>query len=203
MGQDDRFNDRFNRLKGLRPVFKEPGKELSEKVNESVKAEVEKIRLELEGKAEERIKAILSEREALTKREKADKIAEAINAAKSIKDDKERMHSVITETGEVEIHPVVTAEKGNVHDLGIDCPTCKGHVHKDVEDKSGLVYRCTKDGCGFEAVVVRKDADFKCNNCSMPIKKPEKPEDMDGCPFCKSKKAFRHDWSKVWGVVKK
>lgn len=179
-----------------KPIWKKPDEELEIKVDAKVKSEIEKIKAELEAKADERIKAILTEKEERTKKEKADKIQEAINTAKSIKEDKDK---------DKDKDNVATVEKGkeNVHDIGkgIDCPTCHaGHVHKVETDKSGLVYRCHGDKCGFEAVLVPKTADFKCNGCGMAIKKPEKPEDLDGCPFCGSRKAVRHDWSKLWGL---
>lgn len=181
----------------IKPVWKKPDEELEAKVSDQVRSEIEKIKTELESKADERIKAILKEKEESTRKEKADKIQEAINAAKSIKEDKEKGKEGTVATVEQ------SGDKGHNHD-DILCPTCKGgHVHKATDDKSGLVYKCTKDGCGFVSVMVRKDSDYKCNGCGAPIKKPEKPEDMDGCPFCGGTKAVKHDWSKVWGVVKK
>ena len=185
----------MKRRNSMKPVFKEPKKELTEKVNESVRLEIEKVKAEIEAKADERIKVILLEREEKTKKEKAEKIQEAVNAAKYIKDDSDKSKEGIVAT--------VEEAKHDHKDDGISCPGCKrGHVHK-ADDKSGLVYRCTKDGCGYEAIMVAKQADYKCNNCSMPIKKPEKPEDIDGCPFCGSTKAVRFDWQKLWNVKKK
>jgi len=86
-------------------------------------------------------------------------------------------------------------------DDGISCPTCHtGHVHKVEADKTGLVYKCNGDSCGFEAVLVPKNSDYQCKTCSMPIRKPESDElalDMS-CPFCKSRRAVKFNWSNLW-----
>jgi hypothetical protein len=90
------------------------------------------------------------------------------------------------------------------------CPNCHiegrtGHIHRVETDKSGLIYRCNDGKCGFEAVLVPKNSDYKCSNCNAPIKKPEKEEharDMKGCPFCHGTKAIKFDWSKLWSIKK-
>jgi len=178
----------------MKPNFKKPSGDLEK----NVKVEFEKIKAELDAKADERVRAILQEREEKTKKERADKIAEAMDAAKKIAE------SSSSSSGTVSIGP--EQAKHNHKDDEIACPTCKGgHIHK-VDDKNGLIYKCTKDGCGFEAILVDTRSDFKCNNCGAPIKKPEDPtkeKEMEGCPFCKSKKAVRHNWGKLWGVVNK
>jgi len=181
----------------VRPVFKEPKKELEAKVNENVKLVMEKFKQELEAKADERINAILKEREEKSRKEKAEKIQEAVNVAKSIKEDKNKEGKDNKEGGVTGVATVEQVEHEHKNDE-ISCPTCKGHVHKAEGDKTGLVYKCTKDGCGFVSVMVDKRSDYKCNNCSMPIKKPEKPENVDGCPFCGGTKAIRFDWGKLW-----
>jgi predicted RNA-binding Zn-ribbon protein involved in translation (DUF1610 family)/DNA-directed RNA polymerase subunit RPC12/RpoP len=201
------------------PVFKEPEKEFDIKLDNKVdaklsamlekikvdaetkaKLEIEKIRSELDSKTDEKIKIALQEKEEKTKKEKADRIAEAVSTAKTIAGG--------MGSGK-EIDKIATVEQvkdNHTHD-GISCPTCKGgHVHKVESDKSGLVYKCHGDKCGFEAVLVPMTADFKCNGCGAPIKKPDDPvkeKEMEGCPFCKSKKAFKFDWGKLWKVNEK
>jgi Zn finger protein HypA/HybF involved in hydrogenase expression len=185
----------------MKPNFKKPSGDLEK----NVKVEFEKIKAELDAKADERVRAILQEREEKTKKERADKIAEAMDAAKKIAESSSSSSSSssFSSSGTVAIGP--EQAKHDHKDDEIACPTCKSHVHK-VDDKNGLIYKCTKDGCGFEAIMVDKRSDFKCNNCGAPIKKPEDPtkeKEMEGCPFCKSKKAVRHNWGKLWGVVNK
>lgn len=196
----------------MRPVFREEKKEfeakVSNQVSSQVKTEVERIRLEIEAKTDARINAILHEKEEKAKKSKADKISEAIDAAKKVAGETGVGISVNVSGSGSGSGSIATVEQdkgkdNHGHSDVIDCPTCKSHVHKVEEDKSGMVYKCTKEGCGFVSVMVRKDSDYKCNNCSMPIKKPEDSAKMEGCPFCKGTKAVKHDWSKVWGVVKK
>lgn len=172
-----------------KPIFKRPEDEISNRVEEKVKGELDnRIRTEVD----KRVTDILKEKEDKEKTDKASKIAKAVDAAKALK-------------GESDFEKDKAAAVAEKADML--CPTChQGHVHKVETDKSGLVYKCHGDKCGFEAVMVSKDADYKCVGCGAPIKKPEKEEyakEMDGCPFCKGKKAIKFDWSKVWNVTKK
>ena len=167
----------------MKPVFKKPGAEIDTKL----KSEIDKVRVEIEAKAraetDERIKTILKEKEDAERKEKADKITKAVDVAKAIKGD---------------------AEKDKADKADKLCPTCHdGHIHKLETDKSGLVWKCNGDKCGYEYVLVPKVADYRCIGCGMPIKKPDKDEtakEMDGCPFCHGKKAVKFDWSKAWNV---
>lgn len=170
-----------------KPSFKRPGEEIDIKV----KSEIDKIRTEFDNRVrtevEEKIKVILKEKEESEKKEKAEKLKQAVDAAKAIKGDK--------------------GEKGDSDKDILNCPTCHtagrdGHMHKLDTDKSGLVWKCHGDKCGFEAVFVPKNSDYKCVGCGLPIKKPDKDElikDMS-CPFCHGTKSIKHDWSKLWGV---
>lgn len=92
----------------------------------------------------------------------------------------------------------------HVHDDAAFCPTCQsGHIHKIAEDKTGLVWKCDGDKCGYEAVLVDKTSDFKCLTCNAPIKKPVNDNiKLESCPFCHGKKSVRFDWGKLWNVKK-
>lgn len=176
----------------LKPIFKRPEDIISQKVEEKVKVNVEnRIKTEVDRVVNERLK----EKEDKEKADKANKIAKAVDMAKTLKgesEDKDKM-------------TVAEKEKAEKDRLAKDilCPTChKGHVHKVETDKSGLVYKCHGDKCEWEAVMVPKNSDYKCSGCGMAIKKPEDPTAIDGCPFCHGTKAVRFDWSKIWNVKK-
>lgn len=171
-----------------KPVFKRPEDEISQKVEEKVKVDLDsKIRSEVD----KRVTDILKEKEEKEKTDKASKIAKAVDVAKALKGESDS-----------EKDKVVATEREKA-DKDILCPTCHiGHVHKIDDNKDKLVYKCTKDGCGYEAVMVPKHADYKCSGCGMAIKKPEDPKSIDGCPFCGGTKAIRFDWSRIWNIKK-
>lgn len=173
----------------VKPSFKKPG----EDIDLRVKTEIDKVRTEFDAKykveVEERVKAILKEKDETDIKAKAEKLKQAVDTAKAIKGEK--------------------GDKGDSDKDILDCPTChtegrSGHMHKLDTDKSGLVYRCNDKGCGFEYAVAPKSADYKCTNCNFPIGKPideNKKKDMS-CPFCGHGKSIRFDWSKLTGVSK-
>lgn len=176
-----------------KPIFKRPEDEISRKVEEKVKGELDnKIRSEVD----KRVQDILKEREEKEKTDKASKIAKAVDVAKALKGESDSDKDKAT---------IMATEKEKA-EKDLLCPTChKGHVHKVEADKSGLVYKCHGDKCGFEFVMVAKNSDYKCVGCGAAIKRPESVEyakEMEGCPFCKSKKAIRFDWGKLWGIKK-
>jgi len=74
----------------------------------------------------------------------------------------------------------------HIHD-GILCPGCRtGYVHKLKEDGIGRV-KCTYEGCGSEYALIPINADYQCEKCNAPHKKPTNPlafEIKDICPFC-------------------
>jgi rubrerythrin len=170
----------------MKPVYQKPGEELSRQVESKVKTEIEsKVRTEVDRRVDE----ILKEREEKEKAEKAAKLVAAVDKAKSIKGEIEKVKEGIQVGGN-----------------NILCPDCeKGHIHRLDIDKTGLVFKCTGPECGEEYVLTPKDADYKCTNCSAPIKKPKNEEIVKAmsCPFCKSAKAVKFDWSKLWNVTKK
>lgn len=177
------------------------------KIEERFKEESEKVRGEVDSKVktevEARVLAIIKEKEEKEKTDKANRIAKAVDTAKALKgeSDSEKDKAIVAEKEKVEREK---AEKD------ILCPTChtegrSGHIHRAETDKSGFVYRCNDKGCGFEAILVPKDSDYKCVGCGSPIKKPKNVEhakEMDGCPFCHGKRAIKFDWSKLWNVKK-
>lgn len=178
----------------VKTKIEERFKEEGEKVNDNIKIEVEA-----------RVLAILKEKEDKDKSDKANKIAKAVDVAKALKgesdSDKEKAEK---EKIAIDKEKAVVAEKD------LTCPTChtegrSGHIHRVETDNSKLVWKCNDKGCGYEAVLVPKNSDYKCKNCSMPIKKPTKEElvkDMS-CPFCHNNSAIKFDWSKIWSVLKK
>ncbi len=183
-------------MAGYKPIFKRPEDEISNRVEEKVKSELDnRIKTEVEN----RVNVLLKEREEKEKADKANRIAKAVDTAKALKGE-----------GDSEKDKVIAAEKEKaVAEKDILCPTCHtkgtgGHIHR-ADDKSGMIYRCTKDGCGFEAVLVPKDSDYKCVGCGAPLKKPgnvEHAKEMEGCPFCKNKRAVKFNWAGLWNVKK-
>jgi len=71
-----------------------------------------------------------------------------------------------------------------------DCPTCHKHKIKI----TGLTAKCVGLHCGNEYVIVPKNADHKCTNCGIPIKKSD---ELTACPFCSSESAKPHDWDRI------
>lgn len=78
----------------------------------------------------------------------------------------------------------------------ISCPTCKGHVHKLEGAGVGKV-KCTGDKCGIEYALIPTIADYKCDTCGSPKKKPIESNSSDICPFCNNNKFHKYDWSKI------
>lgn len=176
-----------------KPIFKRPEDEISRRVEEKVKGELDnKIRSEVD----KRVQDILKEKEDKEKTDKASKIAKAVDVAKALKG----------ESDSEKDKEKAEKEKAMATEKDLLCPNChQGHVHKIETDKSNLIYRCNDGKCGFEAVLVPKDSDYKCVGCGSAIKRPENIEhakEMDGCPFCGNKRAIRFDWSKLWNVKK-
>jgi DNA-directed RNA polymerase subunit RPC12/RpoP len=178
----------------LRPGFKRPGDDIDARVKEQFDKLKNDFDARVKAEVDEKVKNALKEKEDLTKREKADKIARAIDAAKAVKG---------TEMGPAD--PSLAAKNSAIDNSGLSCPTCHiGHVHKLETDKMGLVYKCHGDKCGLEYVMTPKNSDYKCSGCGAPVKKPadeEKVKDMT-CPFCNGTKALKHDWSKLWAAKK-
>lgn len=175
-----------------KPVYRRPEDEISKRVEDRVKVELDS---RIKSEVDKRVTDALKEREDKEKTDKASKIARAVDVAKALK-------------GEGEDKTVADKEKAEKERSEKDllCPTCHtGHVHRLESDKSGLVYKCHGDKCGYEFVMVAKDSDYKCVGCGAPLKKPEKEEhakEMEGCPFCKNKKAIKFDWQKLWNLKK-
>lgn len=178
-----------------KPIFRKPEDEISQRVEDKVKVDIDnRIKTEVD----KRVTDILNQREEKEKADKANRIAKAVDTAKALKGE-----------GDSEKDKAIAAEKEKA-EKDMLCPTCHtkgtgGHIHR-ADDKSGMIYKCTKDGCGFEAVLVPKDSDYKCVGCGVPLKKPgsvEHAKEMDGCPFCKNKRAVKFDWSKLWNITKK
>lgn len=184
-----------------KPIFKRPEDELSHKVEEKVKLDLDS---RIKNEVDKRVQDILKEREEKEKTDKATKLAKAVDMAKTLKGEGEDKDKDKFEKEKIE------KERKEI-EKDMLCPTChtegrSGHIHKVDTDKSGLVYRCHDGNCGFEAILVPKNSDYKCKGCGMAIKKPEKEEhakEMEGCPFCKSTKAIKFDWGKVWDITKK
>jgi len=177
----------------IKPVFNRPEDEISKKVEDKVKVELDN---RIKSEVDKRIADILKEREEKENVDKASKIAKAVNVAKAIKTEGEEKDKEKAERERVE--------------KDILCPTCHtegrtGHIHRVDTDKTGLIWKCNGKDCGFEAVLTPMNSDYKCAGCGMAIKKPVKEDlakDMV-CPFCRSKKANRFEWSKLWNVLKK
>lgn len=86
-------------------------------------------------------------------------------------------------------------ETEHSHD-DVSCPTCgDGHIHKIIGN--GLTAKCTGKNCGEEYVLVPKSADYKCENCGIPVKKPPKDKKIESCPFCGGGKAALFDYKKL------
>ena len=186
---------------GLKPIFKRPEDEINQKVEEKVKVEFDnRIKTEVD----KRVHDILKEREEKEKVDKVSKLAKAVDIAKALKgegEDKEKVDKEKTDKEKAE------KEKTTIIENDLLCPTChtegrSGHIHRAETDKSGLIYRCSDGKCGFEAILIPRNSDYKCTNCNVPIKKPEKEEHAKEmkCPFCKGTKAARFDWSKLWNL---
>jgi hypothetical protein len=171
----------------VKPIWKRPEDEISQRVEEKVKVDLDtRIKNEVDKIVNEKLK----EREEKEKTDKASKLAKAVDVAKALK-------------GEGEDKEKIEKEK-KIAENDILCPTChQGHVHKLESDKSGLVYKCHGDKCGLEHIFIPKNSDYKCVGCGMPLRKPEDPKSMDGCPFCHGSKAVKFDWGKIWAVTKK
>lgn len=174
--------------------------EIGARVEERFKEESEKVRGEVDTRVktevEARVLAIIKEKEDKDKSDKASKLAKAVDVAKALKGESDS-----------EKDKAIAAEKEKA-EKDISCPNCHkegkgGHIHKVETDKSGLVWKCDGDKCGFEAILTSKDSDYKCVGCGSPIKRPADPKSMDGCPFCGNKRAIRFDWSKLWNIKKK
>lgn len=176
----------------MRPNFRKPGDDVNKKVEEKVKSEVEsKVKTEID----KRVNEILKEREDKEKAEKANKLARAVDVAKAIKGESDKDKVTVATAAEK-----ITVEKAKHDD--VLCPTCHdGHVHRI--ETNGLSVKCTGPNCGKEYVLVDKTADYQCATCGVPIKKPNDPKSIEGCPFCSGKKAFKYDWSKTWKVLNK
>jgi len=186
---------------GLKPIFKRPEDEINQKVEEKVKVEFDnRIKTEVD----KRVHDILKEREEKEKVDKVSKLAKAVDIAKALKGEGEDKTEK-DKTDKDKVEKEKTEKK--IAENDILCPTChtegrSGHIHRAETDKSGLIYRCNDGKCGFEAVLVPKNSDYKCANCNVPIKKPENEEHSKEmkCPFCKGTKAARFDWSKLWNL---
>ncbi len=165
----------------VKPIFNKPEEDLHRRIDEKVKFEVEE---RIKSEVDERVKSILKEREDTDRKERADRIAKAVDVAKILKAD------VGTEK-----------EKAEKEKNDILCPTCHiGHLHK--MEQTGLTVKCVGDKCGKEYVLLDTTADYRCQNCGIPLKKPEDPKSLDGCPYCSGKKAVKFDWGKIRKVIK-
>jgi hypothetical protein len=206
IGIDSKIDEKLKtRVEGVKT-------EIGAKVEERFREESEKVKSEVDNKVkievEARVLAILKEKEDKDKSDKASKLAKAVDVAKALKgesdSEKDKEKVAAAEKEKIEKEKAVAAEKEKA-EKDMLCPGCHtGHVHKTETDKSGLIYRCNDKGCGFEAVMVPRNSDYKCKNCSMPIKKPTKEElvkDMN-CPFCHNTSAIKFDWSKLWSIKK-
>lgn len=180
----------------MKPIFNDPEKDMQRRIEDKVKTDVD---ARINKEVDERVNTILKQREEAEKKDRADRLTKAVDKAKEIK----------AETG-VDRAEKEKAEKEKAEKEKNDilCPTCHtGHVHKLETDKSGLVYKCHGDKCGYEFVMVAKNSDYKCLSCGSPIKRPVDEaiaKEMDGCPFCKSKRAAKFNWTGLWkqGTVK-
>lgn len=178
-------------MASFKPIFKRPEDDISVKVEERIKGKLDsELDNRIKTEVDKRVTDILKEREEKEKTDKASKLAKAVDVAKALKGESDS-----------------EKDKTMATDKDLLCPSChKDHVHKMETDKSGLVYKCHEDKCGLEFVMVPKDSDYKCVGCGSPLKKPanvEHAKEMEGCPFCGSKKAIRFQWDKLWNVSKK
>ena len=165
----------------VKPIFNKPDEEMQKRIEDKVKVEVDtKINKEVD----ERVKSILKERDDADRRERADRIAKAVDAAKILK----------AEVG-------TEKEKAEKEKNDILCPTCHtGHLHK--MEQTGLTVKCVGDKCGKEYVLLDTTADYRCQNCGIPLKKPEDPNSIYACPYCSGRKAVKFDWGKIRKIVK-
>ncbi len=164
----------------LKPVFNKPDEEMQKKIDEKVKAEVG---TKIKNEVDERVKTILKERDDADKKERADRIAKAVDVAKTLK----------AEAG-------TDKEKTEKEKNDILCPTCHtGHLHK--MEQTGLTVKCVGDKCGKEYILLDTTADYRCQTCGIPLLKPEDPASIDKCPYCHGRRAVKFDWGKIRKVV--
>jgi len=123
------------------------------------------------------------------------KVIEANKAAEEYKkkyEEAEKKRSVNTDSGKIS-DAVDKIKKQTVvqkeEDIE-DCPQCHKHKIKI----TGLTARCVGPHCGNEYVIVPKNADHKCTNCGIPIKKSD---ELKACPFCSNESAKFFDWDKL------
>lgn len=182
----------------LKPVFVKPDEVMQKKIDEKVKVIDDRVKADIDTKikneVDERVKAILKEREDADKKERADKLAKAVDVAKTLK-------AADVGGGEKEKAEREKAEKAEREKNDILCPTCHtGHLHK--MEQSGLNVKCVGDKCGKEYILLDTAADYRCQTCGIPILKPEDTTSIDKCPYCHGKKAVKFDWSKIRKVIK-
>lgn len=179
----------------LKPVFVKPDEVMQKKIDEKVKVIDDRVKADIDTKikneVDERVKAILKEREDADKKERADKLAKAVDVAKTLK-------AADVGGGEKEKAEREKAEKAEREKNDILCPTCHaGHLHKMEQSRNGLSIKCVGKDCGKEYVLLDTMADYRCQTCGIAIKRPEDPSTIDGCPFCGSTRAVKFDWSKI------
>ena len=131
----------------------------------------------------EEISMKLTEKERKPREEKIEEIIAKIKAKQP-----EKIPEKIPKPPEEKPKPKEEVKDEHIHD-DIDCPTCnKGHVHKMTSD--GLTLKCTGDKCNEEFILMPKHADYVCDECGLPMKKPPEGNKIEGCPFCGNKKAL-------------
>lgn len=202
----------------MRPVFRDPNKDLEEKaaeIEEKVTANIlegiKKSGLTAEPKVQEPPKSrILKTLEDIKKGQEAnnrdsDRLQPRTVAGLPTTVELDLPHTDVKYTpvappGGLGVQGKGTAEEHN--DI-INCPTCHtGHVH--IVEPNGVTFKCTGPNCGKEFVMVDKSSDYKCTNCGGPLKKPEDDKiKMDTCPFCHGAKAVKYPWAKIWNTTKK
>lgn len=177
----------------VKPIFSKPDEEMQRRIDEKVRIEVDsKINKEVD----EKVKSILKEREDTDRKERADRLAKAVDAAKILKAEAGSGEKEKAEKAEKEKTDKAEREKNDIL-----CPTCHaGHLHK--MEQTGLTVKCVGDKCGKEYVLLDTTADYRCQNCGIPLKKPEDPGSMDGCPYCHGKRAVKFDWGKIRKIDK-
>lgn len=182
----------------VKPIFKTEHQALKEEINKRMD--------DVKSGMKELVKQVIEDKNSGIDKNIEDVIEKKLNDGVKVPGSKlSRMIDVIKEK---------KSESGIGHEEDIiNCPTCHtGHMHaltkdmgKDGKKHNGVSYKCTGPGCGNEFVMVDKKADYKCSNCSAPIRKPvdeSKATEYDGCPFCNGKKAVKFDWNRLWSVTK-
>jgi DNA-directed RNA polymerase subunit RPC12/RpoP len=175
----------------MKPSFRKSEDDVVKKVEEKVKSEVD---TKIKSEVDKRVGEILKEKDEKDKAQKAERIAKAVDVAKAIKGESDK------EKGEKDKGEKDKDESDKIRD-DVFCPTCHtGHLHK--MEQAGLSVKCVGDKCGKEYILVDKNSDYQCATCGVPIKKPDDPKSIEGCPFCSGRKAFKYDWTKTWKAVK-